>query len=134
MSMSHGLEVRVPYLDPDLVVTAFNISAARKIHFSSTKSVLRKIAKSYVPSSITKRRQHGFLVPLISVFQDDLILKPNKKSYLRESLKAASEIIDADRAIKVLMPKGYLTQNASVKLWLLVMVSLCISQFRLSIK
>ena len=134
MSMAHSLEVRVPYLDHNVIETASNIDATRKISLNSTKCILRKIAEPYIPTEIIKRKQHGFLVPLTSIFQDDLFPKKHKKSYLREYLQPANEIIDVDKTIKTLAPNECLTWDASVRLWLLAMVGLCIDQFKLSVK
>lgn len=134
MSMAHNLEVRVPYLDHNLIDIAFNIDAKKKIDVSSTKLVLRKISESYIPKIISKRRQHGLLVPLITSFENDLFNKPPKKSYIRDFLEPASDIIDIESVIKTLAPKERLGWGASVQLWLMLMVGLCIDQFRLSIK
>lgn len=134
MSMANSLEVRVPYLDPNLVTIAFNVDFSHKISLISTKCILRKIAKIYLPIAITKRKQHGFLVPLYHIFQDDLFSKPHKKSHLREFLEPLSDFIDIDKMLKALAPKDFLTWNATVQLWLLTMIGLCVNQFRLNIK
>lgn len=132
MSMAHSLEVRVPYLDHNVIETASNIDATRKISLNSTKCILRKIAEPYIPTEIIKRKQHGFLVPLISIFQDDLFPKKHKKSYLREYLQPANEIIDVDKTIKKLASNENLLDRGCVQIWLLAMVGLCIENFKLT--
>ena len=134
MSMAHGLEVRVPYLDHNLVSVAYNITAKRKVSINSTKSILRNIAKPYLPAAIRKRKQHGFLVPLESAFEDDLFLGLHKKNYIRDFLEPINEIIDINKAISALVPKKHLTSRAITQLWLLMMIGLSIDRFRLRIK
>ena len=41
-SMRHGLEVRSPFLDKDLVDFAFSLSGRQKIGFFRGKNILRK--------------------------------------------------------------------------------------------
>lgn len=71
MTMAHGLEARVPYLDHPLAELTATFSPQVLLHDGQTKSVLRHLARTLLPAPIVARRQHGFLVPLGSWFQGD---------------------------------------------------------------
>jgi asparagine synthase (glutamine-hydrolysing) len=59
-SMAHSLEVRVPFLDHELVEFAATIPAAHKIHRLQTKVVLKRAARGLVPDRIVDKRKIGF--------------------------------------------------------------------------
>lgn len=64
MSMAHGLEVRVPFLDHDLVRYCFRLPERHKVRGGETKRLLRRYALDRgVPRSIVTRRKRGFPVP-----------------------------------------------------------------------
>ncbi len=48
MSMTHGLEVRVPYLEVNYVVKVFSMNYKQKINSEITKHHVRKILRKYV--------------------------------------------------------------------------------------
>ncbi len=65
MSMAHGLESRVPFLDRPLVEFAATIPSDVKFKDGRMKHVLRSSMKSVLPQSIVKRTDKmGFPVPL----------------------------------------------------------------------
>lgn len=65
MSMAHGLESRVPFLDRPLVELAATIPSNIKFKDGNMKHVLRSCMSSVLPDSIVKRRDKmGFPVPL----------------------------------------------------------------------
>jgi asparagine synthase (glutamine-hydrolysing) len=65
MSMAHGLESRVPFLDHRLVEFAATVPANIKFPGGQMKSLLKKVFKDEIPEKILKRRDKmGFPVPL----------------------------------------------------------------------
>ncbi len=62
--MAAGVEIRVPFLDPDLVAWAAAVPTDRKIRRGETKWVLRKAMETLLPSEIIHRPKTGFGVPL----------------------------------------------------------------------
>lgn len=71
MTMAHGLEARVPYLDHRLAEVCANFAPDLLLAGGRTKAVLRDLAGRLLPPEIAQRRQHGFLVPLAGWFQGD---------------------------------------------------------------
>jgi len=72
MSMAHGLEVRVPFLDHNIVEFAFSLHERYKINQKNQKIILRDILKDLLPGKLHLRTKHGFEVPLLNWFRKDL--------------------------------------------------------------
>lgn len=64
LSMAHGLEVRVPYLDREVVDYAERLSPELKIRNGKGKWVHREAAKRLLPGSIVSRKKLGFATPV----------------------------------------------------------------------
>jgi asparagine synthase (glutamine-hydrolysing) len=60
LSMAHGLELRVPFLDKDIVEYAERLPAKFKVRNGSGKWLHRQVCKAYLPDEIMKRRKRGF--------------------------------------------------------------------------
>lgn len=73
MSMAAGVEVRVPFLDIDLVKFVDRIPLNMKQHFSTGKWVLKKAMEPYLPKGIIYRPKSGFGVPLREWMKHDLL-------------------------------------------------------------
>ncbi len=72
MSMAHGLEVRVPFLDKQVIEFACTLPLAFKIQFNKRKIVLRKMLQDILPDKIVHKRKHGFTFNPVIQFQKDL--------------------------------------------------------------
>ncbi|AMV31843.1 Asparagine synthetase 1 [Pirellula sp. SH-Sr6A] len=64
MSMAEGVEVRVPYLDLDLVKFACELPINLKMRGKTTKYILRKVAERYLPHDVIYRPKTGFGGPV----------------------------------------------------------------------
>ena len=64
MTMAHGLEARVPYLDHHLVEFAAALPPALKLrHYHARKHVLKRVMAGRLPRRLVHRRKAGFNVP-----------------------------------------------------------------------
>jgi asparagine synthase (glutamine-hydrolysing) len=72
MSMANSLEVRTPFLDHRLVNFAFSLPVAFKINPNMKKKILQDTFRKELPEEIYKRPKHGFEVPLLSWFRNEL--------------------------------------------------------------
>jgi asparagine synthase (glutamine-hydrolysing) len=72
MSMSQGLEVRVPFLDQKVVDFAFSLPSTDKIQGNERKKILKDSFKDLLPEEILHRTKKGFEVPLLNWFRTDL--------------------------------------------------------------
>ncbi len=64
MSMAHGVEVRVPFLDLDLVKFACDLPIHSKMKGIQTKYLLKKVAERYLPTEVIYREKTGFGAPI----------------------------------------------------------------------
>jgi asparagine synthase (glutamine-hydrolysing) len=65
LSMAHSLELRVPYLDKEVVEFVERLPAAFKIRGGSRKWLHRKVCRSYLPPSVIKRKKRGFAANVV---------------------------------------------------------------------
>lgn len=72
MSMANSLEVRTPFLDHRLVNFAFSLPTGFKINSIMKKKILQDAFRDELPNEIYKRPKHGFEVPLLGWFQNEL--------------------------------------------------------------
>jgi len=63
MSMAHGIEARVPYLDHELVEFILGLPHSLKIRRGISKFILRRYARRLLPGAIARRRKMPFYVP-----------------------------------------------------------------------
>jgi asparagine synthase (glutamine-hydrolysing) len=60
ISMAHSLELRVPYLDMEVVEYAERLSASFKIRNGSRKWLHRRVARMLLPKEVVNRKKKGF--------------------------------------------------------------------------
>jgi asparagine synthase (glutamine-hydrolysing) len=65
LSMAHSLEVRVPYLDRDIVEYVERLPPGFKIHGGSQKWLHRRVCNEMLPRTILKRKKRGFAVNVV---------------------------------------------------------------------
>ena len=65
LSMAHGLELRVPFIDKDIVEYVERLPANLKVRNGSQKWLHRQVCRTYLPESILKRRKRGFAVNVV---------------------------------------------------------------------
>ena len=59
-SMAYSLEVRVPFLDHELVEFCARVPTGLKVHRTTTKYLLKQAARSLLPSRVIDRKKVGF--------------------------------------------------------------------------
>ncbi len=72
MSMANSIEVRVPYLDHELVNFMFSLPYQYKINNRKRKIILLETFGHLLPDQLLNRSKHGFEVPLLKWFRTDL--------------------------------------------------------------
>jgi len=72
VSMAHSLEVRVPFLDHELLELAARIPTRHKIAGMERKAVLRRAVRDLLPDDFFTRRKMGFSAPVAVWFRDSL--------------------------------------------------------------
>jgi asparagine synthase (glutamine-hydrolysing) len=64
MTMANSLELRVPFLDPEVFAVASRLPLDQKITRTTTKYALRKALEPIVPAHVLHRPKLGFPVPI----------------------------------------------------------------------
>jgi asparagine synthase (glutamine-hydrolysing) len=64
MTMAHSLELRVPFLDPEVMKVAARLAPREKVCAHTTKVALRQAMQSVLPKPVTERAKLGFPVPI----------------------------------------------------------------------
>lgn len=89
MSMAHGLEVRVPYLDREVVEFVECLNEDYKVRFGIRKWLHKKVCEEFLPKEIIKRKKRGFAVNVVddwfnsslSTKMEDYFLDSQSKMY-----------------------------------------------------
>ncbi len=72
MSMANSLEVRTPFLQHDLVSYVFSLPEEYKIDKTSRKKILKDAFADDLPKELANRPKHGFEVPLLKWFKNEM--------------------------------------------------------------
>lgn len=64
MTMANSLELRVPFLDPEVFAVASRLPYDQKITRATTKYALRRALEPIIPSHVLHRPKLGFPVPI----------------------------------------------------------------------
>jgi asparagine synthase (glutamine-hydrolysing) len=72
MSMQHGLEVRVPFLDHKLMEYCATIPPEMKIKWFRKKYLLKKAVSPLLPPTVLQHKKQGFVGPMAKWLQNEL--------------------------------------------------------------
>ena len=153
LSMAHGLENRVPFLDNDLVDFAMRVPVSLKLgnlgqvvrlnenepgpktrkFFQKSKDgklLLRKVMQRYIPTTITDCPKQGFSAPDASWFQGDSIDYVNR-TLVKKKTKL-SEYLDEKNLNKLINSHLSGKKNRRLLIWSLLNVEAYLQQLALS--
>lgn len=65
LSMAHGLELRVPYVDKEIVEYVERLPANLKVRNRSQKWLHHQVCRTFLPDSILRRPKRGFAVKVV---------------------------------------------------------------------
>ncbi len=100
LSMAHSLEVRVPYLDSEIVEYAETLPSNYKIKFGIQKWIHKKVSESYLPKEIINRKKLGFQTPIDLWFKNSLFNNINDHFYDPQSF--IFSYLDQKKIIEIL--------------------------------
>jgi asparagine synthase (glutamine-hydrolysing) len=83
MTMAHGLEARVPYLDPAVWELAQALPDHRRVSGLAKKRLLRRAGREWLPARALAARKKGFSIPAAAWLRGEL------EPFAREVLSAA---------------------------------------------
>jgi asparagine synthase (glutamine-hydrolysing) len=119
MSMAHGLELRVPFCDIDLIKHVFGLPVPIKYHRGQLKGHLKRVLRDKLPAPILSGRKQGFMVPLSSWIRNDL------KDLLAESAGQVVERgwVNNEWVLKITGEHKEGKRVRSDELWALIMLA-----------
>ncbi len=109
-SMAHGVEVRLPFLNYELVEFVFSLPAHFKIHEGSTKWLLRKAMTKKLPNEIVWRRDKvGFEPPQKNWMKNEVL-----QDYIREAKQKLVNggVLNKEALNKPINPQGAHEQDS----------------------
>jgi len=117
-SMAHGLEVRSPFLDHELLELTARIPSALKLRGWRGKWILKQCLKDILPAEVLQKRKQGFRLPLDHWFRGEL------RSFVRERLGDGHplfwEIFDRARVLAFLDRYEASRMDSSDHVWALL--------------
>ena len=120
MSMAHSLEVRVPFLDKEVLKCAEGLTLSQKVNKNNTKVLLREAFKDIVPTYMKEKKKLGFPTPIRVWLKSDL------GKYVREIINNADvdELINKKYVINLLDEHIQGEKDNSRKVWTVFMFCL----------
>jgi asparagine synthase (glutamine-hydrolysing) len=102
LSMAHGLELRVPFVDKEIVEYVERLPANFKVKNGSGKWLHRQVCRTCLPASILKRPKRGFAVNVVDDWfrgavdnkMTDTLLDGTSKIYQYLRSTAVRELIE----------------------------------------
>ena len=92
-SMAHSLEVRVPFLDHELVEFAATVPGDLKVRGRTTKYLLKHAARGIVPDAVIDKPKIGFFAGTVSGWFDAQASR-SVKDYLLRAEPRYAELLD----------------------------------------
>jgi asparagine synthase (glutamine-hydrolysing) len=106
LSMAHSLEVRVPYLDKEVVEYGERLPARFKVRNGAGKWAHKEICRAFLPDSIVRRKKRGFAANVVDEWfrasrskkMEEILL--DRESHIFDYLQpaAVSKLLDQHRS------------------------------------
>lgn len=122
LSSAASVEVRVPFLDAEVIAFASRLPSRFKLHGLTTKYILKKAMAGLLPQTVIRRRKAGFGAPTrmwlrrdLREMVDDLLGEESLRRRGHLVAKNVRELIDSDR-------KGI--EDNAYRIWMLLTLEL----------
>ena len=112
MSMANSLEVRVPFLDKNLISNVISIPSEYKIVGNETKYAFRQVCKETLDPKWADKKKLGFPVPIREWIKEEDVY-----NNIRNSFEGASEFFNVKNIIKLLDDHKNGKRDNSRKIW-----------------
>jgi asparagine synthase (glutamine-hydrolysing) len=114
MTMANSLELRVPFLDPEVFAVASRLPVDAKITRTTTKYALRRALEPIVPPHVLNRPKLGFPVPIRHWLRAGPLLE---WAHEMVNASATDNLIDASAVRRMLDEHRCGTADHSRRLW-----------------
>lgn len=117
MSMAHSLELRVPYLDREMMGVAEHLAPSLRAGANGeTKIALRRASEKAVPEEWAKRPKKGFPVPIRFWLKEEAYYNLVKEAFLAPY---AAEFFDQKKILSMLDEHYEGKRNNARKIWVI---------------
>ncbi len=120
MTMAWSLELRVPFLDHELVELTACMPVNAKIEGKTTKRISRLVAARLLPREIIERPKRGFPVPIEEWFAEQL--DPFSRSVLLSERSSISDLVNRKEVGKLLDRHRSGKEDCSDRIWTLLVL------------
>ncbi len=114
MSMANSLELRVPFLDREMLRVALQIPSEYRVNQETTKVALRGAAAKQLPEKTAHMRKTGFLTPLNDWLRRDEFYARVKEKFESDTAK---RFFNTDFILKLLDDHKAGTAHNMKKIW-----------------
>ncbi len=118
MSMANSLEVRVPFLDKEVLGVASKIPTEYRVNNGVTKLAMRQAANKVIPQKTADKKKLGFPVPIRVWLKEDAYYN-RVKSYFTSDV--AEEFFNTSYLVKILDQHRAGKYDNSRKIWTVFM-------------
>ena len=125
--MANSVEIRVPYLDLDLVEFTTTIPVKYKMNGIETKYILRKVAERYLTKEVINRSKSGFGAPVEHWVRNELGEFIDKK--LAQKNLGETDLFNYQKVKKMVKQNKNGQINASYTVWSLLAIQSWFDQF-----
>lgn len=126
MSMAHSLELRVPFLDKELMRVAGMLPLRYRVLPKITKHAMRLAAHKMVPSATATKKKLGFPVPIREWLKQDYYRDIVKEAF---TSPCAKKYFEVDGLLKLLDEHYNRKKDNSRKIWTVYMFIIWHGQF-----
>ncbi len=127
LSMAVGVEVRVPFLDKELVEFSTKLPLHLKLNGNETKYILKKVAEKYLPKEVIYRSKTGFGAPVRDWINNDMT--PLIEKYLSKERVEKRSIFKYEELHKLIQQNKKGEIDVSYSIWAILAIESWFKQF-----
>jgi asparagine synthase (glutamine-hydrolysing) len=114
MSMANSLELRVPFLDKEVMAVAEKIPTRWRVTKENTKFAMRKAAEASTPARTAQKKKLGFPVPIRVWLREEKYQDKIKKAFTSD---AAEQFFNTEKLLELLSKHASGEYDYSRKIW-----------------
>lgn len=126
MSMAHSLELRVPFLDKEVIALAGKIPTRFRVNKQGTKYAMRLAALRNIPEKVAHKKKLGFPVPIRIWLRQEKYYNIVKEAF---TSNAAKHYFKENELIKLLNAHYNEKKDNSRKIWTIYMFLVWYKEF-----
>lgn len=115
MSMAHGLEVRSPLCDYDLVDFVMSLPPSYRLKGRRSKHIFKEVVVDWIPRRIVNRRKQGFDSPIGQWIKGEL--RDFTATFLSQENLKRSGLLNAEQVARLLGDHLSGRRNYALQLW-----------------